>query len=395
MDKQYKTTREFPLSEYKSRYDKARNLMRKQNIDALLLTQRENVEYFSGFLTHLWDSKYRPICTILPMDGDPALVVPLLLKITAERTSWIKDVRAWRDPSGLADRTDCAEMIIHTIKDMGLAGSTFGIESGYDMRIGLPLRDMDYIKSNLEKCAFKDAYETVWQCRMFKSQLERERIKKATDITCKSMKETFETTKPGDTERDIHRMMSMGFLKYGADEVGFCNVKVSNDPWRCQMADSFPCDNKIKKGDMIMADVGAKYGGYYADMTRMAFVGEPPQKYAKSYEAARAATEAAIAVTGPGVKVCNVYNAAVESLNTAHEIRLPGDRIGHAVGLDIHEPPTIGSEVKEELKPGMIITLEPIISSPTGAMFIEDVICITEKGFENYSYLSKELFIVH
>lgn len=395
MEKKYTTSREFPVSEYEARYKKAKKLMEERKIDALLLTQRENVEYFSGFLTHLWEAKYRPFVAILPRDGNPALILPRLERVCAEKTSWIKDLRIWEDPSDTYDRILCANLVAITVKDLGLAESKIGVESGYDLRIGMPLRDFNFIMSSLPEAKFVDAWDVIWGCRMFKSKLEREKIKKATDITCKGTEEAFRNLRSGMTEVDLHRLMCLGFFNNGADEIGFCNVRVSTDPWRAVMANSFAYDVKIKDGDLLFADVGAKYGGYFADQGRMGWCGKPPAEIKKRYAAAAKATDSAIEAMAPGVKISDIFQIAVDTLRKETGEVPPMARVGHGLGMDIHEPPNVGPKMTITLEPGMIITIEPEIFSPKGAMFAEDVIAITETGHEDYTYIKKEFYLVH
>lgn len=383
------------MSEYKARNDKAKELMVKYGIDALLLTQRVNVEYFSGALNTLWDCLDRPFTMVLPREGVPALVIPGLLKCVTERTTWVKDIRCYPSPGKNSERIGCPATIAATLEDLGLNKSVIGVESGYDMRINMALREFEAVKGGVPDARFVDAYDAIWGCRVIKSKLEIERIEKASVMTCNAMKKVFGTRiKEGMTEFDYSREMAMAFLEKGADtKEGFIYIGVMNDPWLGPMIDRAPTDRKLRKGDMLVADCGAGYGGYTSDMTRWAVIGEPPEKMEELYDLAMQSTISAEEATRPGIPICDLVKAANEPFKKAG-FPMAIARIGHGLGLDIHEPPSLGKDNTDLIQPGMVFTIEPCLLYNDFIIWLEDAIVVTETGFKNLTPLPKDLWEV-
>lgn len=395
VEKEYYFTRAFPLSEYKKRAEKAKKLMDENDIDALLLTQRANVEYFSGALNTLWHCKDRPFTFILPRDGEPAIVIPRLLECVTARTTWVKDIRCYpSSPPKESERIVCPATIAATLEEKGLSKSVIGIEAGYDLRIDMSLREFEVVRGGVPDAKFADAYNVIWGCRITKSKLEIERIEKASTITCNAIKNVFESrVKEGMTEFDYAKEMAMAFLEEGAEarDGGFIYVGVMNDPWLGPMIDRAPTNRKLKKGDMIVADVGAGYGGYTSDMTRWAVIGEAPQQMKKLYDLAVQSTTAVDKAIKPGIPICDLAKVANEPFAKAG-FPMAIARVGHGLGLDSHELPSLGNENTDLLQPGMVVTIEPCLLYNEYIVWVEDVIAVTETGYKNLTPIPKDLW---
>lgn len=160
----------------------------------------------------------------------------------------------------------------------------------------------------------------------------------------------------------------------------------------------------LEAGQPIIVDIfpRSKETGYYADMTRTFCVGESTETIRKWYDLTLEAQEAALDVLGPGVSgstvhdaVCDVYEAAGVSTLRADETAETGfiHTTGHGVGLEIHEYPRLSTE-DNELEPGHVVTVEPGLYDPSvGGVRIEDLLAITETGYENLTDYPKSLTI--
>src|SRR5215831_16002818 len=132
----------FPASEYQSRFARLRAELEKRELDAVLVTAKENVLYFSGLETVGWDSKHRPVGCILPRDRDqPILVIPESLAYVAEATSWIGDVHLWGGFKRQGIPPDPVHAIASAINGLGLDRSRIGLELGYGTRVGMSQAD--------------------------------------------------------------------------------------------------------------------------------------------------------------------------------------------------------------------------------------------------------------
>lgn len=193
---------EFPKSEYEKRQQKAQEFMEEKNIDGLLITQEENVEYFSGYMTTHWGAKGFSVgAVVIPKIGDPVLIVPSFLRYTAEKTSWIKDIRDLKEAHTVPRQF--SDVVVAAMKEKELEKGRIGIEIGHHVTVQMPLVDFDAMRSNLKGADFVSGTEIIWDVRKIKSPLEIEKIKKACSITVKAYEKLFEMVKPGMTERDI------------------------------------------------------------------------------------------------------------------------------------------------------------------------------------------------
>lgn len=158
-------------------------------------------------------------------------------------------------------------------------------------------------------------------------------------------------------------------------------------------------EGEIRPGDPIIIDIFPKnLDNYYAaDMTRTYVKGEPKDEFKKMYEAVLAAQEKAISLVKPGMKTKEIYEAAKEELvvrgfHAGEKGFTHG--LGHGLGLDIHEAPSLKSVSEDVLVIGDIITIEPGLYYPEiGGVRIEDVLVVTKKGYKNLTNYPKSYLI--
>jgi len=253
----------------------------------------------------------------------------------------------------------------------------------------MALREFEAVKGAVPDARFVDAYDIVWGCRVIKSKLEIERIEKASVMTCNAIKKVFESRiREGMTEVEYAKEMAIAFLEEGAEarDGGFLYVGVMNDPWLGPMLDRAPTDRRLKRGDMLTADCGAAYGGYTSDMTRWAVIGEPPEKMKELYHLALQSTISAEKAVRSGIPISDLVKAANDPFKKAG-FPMAIARIGHGLGLDVHEPPSLGEDNRDLIQPGMVLTIEPCLLYNDFIIWIEDVIVPTETGFKNLTQL--------
>lgn len=379
---------EFPESEYEMRLKKAQETMEERNIDTLLLTQKENLEYFTGYMTTHWGAKGFAIgAALIPKVGEPVLIIPSFLRYTAEKTSWVKDIRGLEASHTVPRRFP--DVVITAIKEKRLDRGVIGIEIGPHVTVQMPLVDFDKVRSSLKNAKFVSGADVIWGARTIKSHLELERIKKACEITRKAYDRLFQEVKAGMTEQKISAIFRLAILEEGGD-VGFTNIRAGSE--RYPMADTFPYDRKIRKGDMLIVDAGGAYRGYICDICRVGVVGKPTAKHKLLYETCVKAQKAGLEALKPGVKAGEVFKASMAVMKAA-KVKLPVlDLIGHGIGLDVHEPPIICDGGLEVLRPETVLCVEPWIYDwyGLGVFAVEDQVVVTEKGFEVLAAVEKE-----
>lgn len=367
---------DFPSEEYQRRLENAQREMKRANVDVLLLTEKENVEYFSGYINGHWGVKgFPPGVVLIPQSGAPILLTPDFLSGTAERTSWIRDIR--RHTKTHVYPENFVSLLEDALKGLGAEQGRIGIESGPELMVHLPVAFLDAIRARFNKAQFVSGAVPIWETRKYKSPLEIERVKKAAQLADKALQALKDAMTVGTTEIEMARIAKIAMLEGGADTYSFINFRAG--PERYHMSDTLPQERPLRNGDGVIIDFGAMFKGYVSDMCRTAFVGGASPEQERYYNIALRAQKAGIQALRPGAKVKDVYQTVAEIMKET-EIDEPLGMCGHNLGLEIHEPPILTYEEDTVLKPGMIMTVEPWIRDPdnVGMIAVEDIVLITE-----------------
>ncbi len=226
----------------------------------------------------------------------------------------------------------------------------------------------------------KQKSELVWELRKVKSSHELKLMRKAAEITSKGMQVAYETIKPGLTEIEVAAEIEYAMRKKGAWGTAFETIVASG------VRSAYPhggCSEKrIRKGDIIVVDIGATYRHYRSDMTRTFIAGKPSKKQQKILEITEKAQEQAFRRVKEGVRAKTLDGAARKVIEKAGYGEYFVHGLGHGVGLEVHEPPTLNPQSKEILKAGNVVTIEPGIYIPGfGGFRVEDTVLVhKEKG---------------
>ena len=199
-----------------------------------------------------------------------------------------------------------------------------------------------------------------------------------------------ETIQAGQTELEIAARLEYEMKRRGASGPAF-NTICAEGP-NAAMPHAVPGKRKIKKGSSILIDWGARAGGYNSDLTRVLFVGSIPPKIGEIYCITLDAQQAAIAAIEPGRRMCDVDDVARKIITDAGFGGQFTHGLGHGLGLEVHEAPSLSWRSKEELEAGMVVTVEPGIYLPgLGGVRIEDDVLVTPRGRRVMTHLDKSL----
>lgn len=148
----------------------------------------------------------------------------------------------------------------------------------------------------------------------------------------------------------------------------------------------------VKKGSAVLFDWGARVGFYCSDLTRMVFVGSIPPKIEEIYKVVLGAQKRAISAIRPGTRMCDVDAVARNHIVDAGFGGAFNHGLGHGLGLDVHEAPSLSWRSDKKLRRGMLVTVEPGVYLPgIGGVRIEDDVLVTRDGRRVLSRLSKKL----
>ncbi len=151
-------------------------------------------------------------------------------------------------------------------------------------------------------------------------------------------------------------------------------------------------DRKIMKGDLVVLDIGAKYQNYRADLTRTVTVGKPSSKQVRIHEVVREAQDRAFQSVRAGVKACDIDAVARGLIEREGYGEYFVHSLGHGIGLNVHEPPTLNPETKDKLRVGNVVTVEPgIYIVKFGGVRIEDTVLVRRGGAEKLTRVPYDL----
>jgi Xaa-Pro dipeptidase len=372
----------FSHEEFQQRQNKAYQLMDKYEIDAMFILQGENLCYFTGYISWLKDSKHRPFVGILAKEKDPVLVLPRLQLGDAEGFSHVEDIRLWS--------SDYLDFYVDTFKDLGLANKRIGVEIGHDTHLAMSLLEFEQLKSMLPDATWVDCTDLIFECRKIKSPQEIAYIRKAGELADKAVENSWKSLRAGMSEREIATIMANTFSDGGAEELGF--VIIRSTPEDLYMRNKMATDRILQKGDVISCDIGCVYRRYWSDMMRAAAIGEPAKEMADGFAAAAVVNKAVREAIRPGMEIDELDQVRARTIEeNNYGTWLPS--IGHCLGTTVHELPRIAGGVHDILEPGMVFAVEPGVYFPPYVFNIEDVVVVTEDGYESFNNYPRELYI--
>jgi Xaa-Pro aminopeptidase len=195
------------------------------------------------------------------------------------------------------------------------------------------------------------------------------------------MRVAGEVVVAGVKEYEVAAEVEYAMRKQGSSGTAFETIVASG------LASAFPhggcSDREIREGDLVVVDMGATYKFYRSDMTRTFVAGNPSAKQKKLYEVVRAAQEKAVKTMKPNVKAKDVDATARKIIADAGYGEYFVHGLGHGVGLDIHEPPTLSPDSEDVLAAGNVVTVEPgIYLVSYGGVRIEDTVLVHGNGAE-------------
>ena len=262
-----------------------------------------------------------------------------------------------------------------------------GIDRNFPARFLLPLVDR---KAETGYVLASDCVGTVRSC---KDEAEKELMREASRINDASMAEFFAGIRPGITEQSLAESMEKIYRKHGGQGYSFEPLVAFGK--NAAMGHHSPDDTPLHDGDCVLLDVGCRKDGYCSDMTRTYFFRSASEHARKVYEIVRRANAAAEAMIKPGVRFCDIDAAARNILEEAGYGVNFTHRLGHSIGIEVHEGEDVSGSNTNTVRPGMTFSIEPgIYLEGDVGVRIEDLVLVTETGCEVLNSYSKELTIV-
>lgn len=346
----------------RARLDGLRLRLQSAGLDALLVTQHENIRYLTGFTGSL-----------------------ARLLVSREASYLIVDARyaeqASRETSCIVVRVAASRYEEATAEAVRLAGARrLGFESG-ELSYWSHGR-LEVLLSGVARLL--PAGGEVEPLRLVKDASERASLRKAGRITAQAMDELIALAEVGMSERELAAEFEGRLRRLGGDRLSFPTLIGSAE--RSALPHPEPTDRRLALGDLVLVDGATTVDGYHADMTRTFVIGPPDARQRAVMEAVARALEAMIALMRPGMPLARIVKAARTALaDFQPDLSLA---LGHGVGLALHEEPWLLEGEVGTLQEGMVIAVEPALAFPGwGGVRFEELILVGSSGPERLTAL--------
>ncbi|MFX1253664.1 MAG: M24 family metallopeptidase [Promethearchaeota archaeon] len=353
------------LEEYNLRIKTLQALMGKNNVDCTLAAPGINFKYALKSAT---GASERLLLAILPVSDEATLICPAFEKERLAQESIFEhdQIITWEEHENPFLK------VKEIVSSLSLVNKRIAFEP--KMWFENVTRIQQVLNKNIEYVSA----EFIYEARAQKTPAEINALTRACQLTSETISFAFDNVKAGMTELEI-----VALCKEGADQVGgaFQGALVQSGP-NSALPHNASSERKIQKDEVLLIDLSVTYKGYYGDVTRMYVIGKSPsKKFLKIYEAVKKANEVGVDNAKSGMECQAVDRAARKILIDEGFGEYFTHRLGHGLGLEVHELPYIVEGNTTPLQLGATHTVEPGVYLPGEfGIRIEDDIIVTEQG---------------
>ena len=334
----------------------------QKGFDGFLIANEANLLYFAGFSG--------ASCLLIPKKGENKIYVYSVNYEQAKAEGKSFQVELVKRGENLMEKIATQ---VRAFKIKKLAVDTLSYENYSSLAKRLRDETKLIIQGNI-----------VWELRKIKDEKELELMRKAGELTSEGMRVAYEVIRPGVKEYEAAGEIEYAMRKCGCWGTAFETIVASG------VRSAFPhggcTDREIRQGDLVVVDIGAAYHHYRSDMTRTLAAGKPSEKQKKICEIVKLAQEKAFQAVKQKAKAKGVDAAARKTIDNAGYGKYFVHGLGHGVGLEVHEQPTLSPESKDKLMIGNVVTLEPgIYIVGFGGFRIEDTVLVQKGKAEKFT----------
>lgn len=349
-----------------------RRRLQVEQVPAFVVTDIPNIRYVTGF-EGVFDDHANAACLVTP---------EVTLVYTDSRYAEAAQTAAEGTPWNV--RIPPESLYIDLCSDI----TEMGID-GLALESSAPYGRFRFISEKFTG-RVKVVDQWVEEIRRVKESAEIERIAAAAELTDRAFDHILGMIEPGVSEHEIGLELEMWMRRHGSVGLAFDPI-VASGP-NSSRPHASVTNRPLERGDFVTLDFGAKVDGYCADMTRTVCIGAPDERQREVYEAVRAANEAGIAAVRAGMTGASIDAAARDLLGSRDLGQYFGHGLGHGVGIEVHELPSVSPRGRESVLAGAVVTIEPGVYIPgLWGVRIEDLVVVEEAGCRLLSTSTKEL----
>ncbi|RXT09116.1 aminopeptidase P family protein [Ammoniphilus sp. CFH 90114] len=351
---------------FTQRIKRTLSYLEEQKLDVAMITSPTNIYYLTGFYC---DPLERFMALVFDVEkGIVQLFVPSIdLESAAKATGM----------DGLTPISDMDQPYTILKNWVGRSISQLGVEKKM-----MSLFQAERLKECFSDVRFVDVEEFITSMRLIKSSEDIQIVRRAIEVIEKVLQHGVSKVVPGVTELEITAELEYQMKVLGADRPAFETILLSGP--QSALPHGRPGQRKIQSGEFLLFDLGVFVDGYCSDITRTFVVGEASEEQKSMYDAVLQGNLRGIEAVQAGKSFGEVDRAAREYIESAGYGQYFIHRLGHGLGLDVHEAPSIHGQNEMTMQPGMLFTIEPgVYISGVGGIRIEDDVFIGEDGKAN------------
>jgi len=354
-------------------------LMERSGFEALVVASEANAFYLTGYETTFFGNKSKPFCVILAPPHDPVVVCHVGEVTSVELDAIATKVHPYVGPDVLTPdghvqidyQQPAADAVADVLADLGVG--SIGLEMTWHFMPGFTPHAMDRLRERFQG-EVMDASGVIWGARRIKSEWEIGQMKLAAQVADRAHQTFVETASVGMTERELNRLIRLASYQHGAEKIGYSGLIAGID--RAPLGG--PSDRVWEKGQMLFVDICLQLGGgYFADFNRVYASSTPTGRQVEAYAEVVDGLERGRGLLRAGLSISELASTMIGDADTIYA------RVGHGLGLEMPEPPSLSPQDESTLSAGEVICIEPNLHAPgVGWLVSEEEVVIREDGYE-------------
>ena len=356
---------------HNNRIKKVLQQMKAQQINQLLITSPASLYYLTSHWVHPGE---RFLALYLNTEGEVVYFANELFHLSPAIDCPI---------ASYTDSQNPIDLLMKYLKDTGI----IGVDNHFATNFLLDLIG----RLNVGKITL--ASNCINKVRMIKDKEEIKLLRESSQINDLTMNDIIPAVHPSLTELELSHKLPEFYCSHGGN--GYLVDPIVSYGANCADAHHKPDQTKLSIGDSIVFDMGIPYKSYCSDMTRTVFFGDVSKKFESIYHIVLKAQLAASAAVKPGIRCCDIDKIGRDIIAAEGYGKFFTHRIGHNIGIEGHEFPSISANNEMLLEEGMVFSVEPGIYIPNeGGVRIEDLVVVTANGCEILNHHPKDLQII-
>lgn len=374
---------------YKEKVTKMQAAMREMEIDGIVCFKPQNTFYLSGFNPILYS---HPVVVLVPAEGEAVLLVHSLRARHSADEAAIDDIRLfgmWANQKPIANDAYTAIDII--TEDIGIKNKVIGFEGDF-----ISLSQYNKLADITRASKMVDVSDFLKQSRNIKDEYEINLLRLSASLTNIGMEAALANIRKSEAEASISAEIAMREVwakdlsefeisSFGNTEGGIVTALwcYSNSGYRVPYGCECPGSRVPQEGEVCLPVCWAAIDGYHTENERTVMIGKIPDRYEKAYDAMLAGRQNIFHIMKAGVTAGEIYDAGVRPyIEAGFSDYLPG-RVGHGLGMSLHEFPSLSKDNDFVLKEGMVVSVEPgLVFAGWGSTRHSDTVVVRKEGIE-------------